>query len=100
MKIATSLRDWYIFMLQSLEIRNIFITLLLKQFLWKTKTFFENIEYGFFVEHTTIENAIFPFKTALTKATVKTNSMKNIKSTYHKEGNFVTKFGHGVFLKT
>ena len=31
--------------------------------------------YGFWIERTKIENAIFPYKTTLSKASVKTNRM-------------------------
>ena len=45
----------------------------MKQIFWKTKTFFKKLEYRFSVEITKIENATFPYKTALSEANVKNN---------------------------
>ena len=39
------------------------------------KTFFRKLKYGFLVESTKIENASFPYKTAISEANVKTNRM-------------------------
>ena len=39
------------------------------------KTFFEKLEFRFLVESTTIESALFSYKTALSKANVKANRM-------------------------
>ena len=52
------------------------------------KTFFEELDYRFLVESTKIENAIFPYKTALSEANVKTNGMRSIKWTFYKERSF------------
>ena len=52
-----------------------FNTSTLKKIFWKTKTFFKKLEYRFLVESTKIENASFPYKTALSGANVKTNKM-------------------------
>ena len=43
------------------------------------------LEYHFLVETTKIENTSFPFKIALSEATVKKNRMATTKWTYHKE---------------
>ena len=59
--------DQIIFMIQSLENLNIFITLPLKQGFWKTKTFFKKREHCLIVERTTIENAIFHTKLSCQK---------------------------------
>ena len=40
LKTALRLRDWHVFLWQSLEILNVFNTLTLKQIFCKTKTFF------------------------------------------------------------
>ena len=40
---------------------------------WKTKTFFRKLEHFFLVESTNIENASFPYKTAISEANVKAN---------------------------
>ena len=48
------------------------------------------MEYHFLVEATKIENASFPFKTALSEANVKANKMATTKWTYHKEWNFAS----------
>ena len=53
----------------------VFIILTLKEIFWKTKTFFRKLEYCFLLENTTIENATFPYKAALSKTNVKTNRM-------------------------
>ena len=37
----------------------------LRQIFWKTKNFFEKLEYSFLVESAKIENASFPYKTAI-----------------------------------
>ena len=55
-------------MWQSVEISNDFNTLTLKLIFWKTKTFFKKLEYGFLVESIKIENASFPYKTAISEA--------------------------------
>ena len=39
------LRDWYVFIKQSLEILNVFITLPMKQAFWNTEMFFEKLNY-------------------------------------------------------
>ena len=72
------------------EVSNFFNTLTLKQILWKTKTFFKKMEYCFLVEATKIENSSFPFKTALSEVSVKTNKMVTTKWTYHKEWSFAS----------
>ena len=37
----------------------------LRQIFWKTKKFFEKLEYSFLVEIAKIENVSFPYKTAI-----------------------------------
>ena len=64
---------------------NHFNTLTLKHIFSKTKTFFKKLEYRFLVESTKIENASFPYKTAIPGANVKTNRMVSTKWTYHKD---------------
>ena len=61
-------------MWQSLKILNAFNTSTLKRIFWKTKTFFKKLEYRFLVESTKIENASFPYKTAISEANVKTQN--------------------------
>ena len=75
-------------MRQSVKILNVFNTLNLKQIFWKTKTFFKKLEYRFLVESTKIENASFPYKTAISEANVKANRMVTTKWTYHKKRSF------------
>ena len=60
-------------MSQSVEILNVCNTLTLKQIFWKTNFFSQKLEYSFLVESTKIENASFPYKTAMSEANVKTN---------------------------
>ena len=55
------------------------------------------MEYRFLVESTKIDNITFSYKTALSKAIVKTNRMESTKLTYHKEQSFAT--NHFPFLK-
>ena len=43
------------------------------------KTFFKKLEYRFVCERTTIANAIFPYKTVLSKANAKANRMGKYK---------------------
>ena len=69
-------------MWQSAEILKVFNTLNLKQIFWKAKTFFQKLEGGFLVESTKIENASFPYKTAIPDVSVKTNRMVSTKWTY------------------
>ena len=45
----------------------------------------KKLEYHFLGESTKIENALFPNKTAISEANVKTNSIVSTKWTYHKE---------------
>ena len=52
------------------------------------KLFLKNMENRFLVQSTSNESAIFSYKTALSKANVKTNSMRSSKWTYKKEQTF------------
>ena len=56
------------------------------------QTLFKKLEYHFLVENTKIENAIFPYKTALSEANVKTNKIGKTKWTYHKEQSFASNY--------
>ena len=78
------------FMWQSVKILNVFNILTLKQIFWKTDTFLKKLEYRFLVKNTKIENASFPFKTAMSEAIVKSNRMVSIKWTYQKERSFAS----------
>ena len=73
-------------MWQSVRILIVFNTLTFKQ-----------IEYHFLVESTKIENASFPYKTAISKAHVKKNRMVTTKWTYHKQRSFASNYFN--FLK-
>ena len=70
-KIVHRLRNRHVFAYQSLEILNVFSTLILKNIFGKTKTFFEKLANQFLVESTKNENATFPHKTTLSEANVK-----------------------------
>ena len=94
--IALCLRDRHVFMWQSVEILNVFKILTLKQIFWKTKTFFKKLKYPFLVESTKIKNALFPYKTAISEASVKTNRMVSTKWTYPKEWSFAS--NHFIFF--
>ena len=56
------------------------------------ESFFKKLNYCFLVEATKIENPSFPFKTALSEANVKTNSVATTKWTYHKGWSFASKY--------
>ena len=62
-------------MWQSVEVLNFFSILTFKQIFWETETFFKKLEYHFLVENTKIENALFPYKVAISETNVKTNRM-------------------------
>ena len=64
---------------------------------WKTKTFFRKLEHFFLVESTNIENASFPYKTAISEASVKTNRMVSTNLTYRKERCVASNYF--IFLK-
>ena len=70
------------------KLKNVFNTLTLKQIFWKTKTILKKLEYRFLVESTKIENASFPYKTAMSEANVKTNKMLTTKWTYQRGRHF------------
>ena len=77
-------------MSKSVKVLNVFNTLTLIPIFWKTKTFYKKLEYRFLVETTKIENTLFPFKTALSEANVKTNRIVTAKWTYHKDWSFAS----------
>ena len=88
------------YMWQSMEILNDFNSLTLNQIFWKTKTFFQKLEYLSLVETSKIEieNVSIPYKTIISEANVKTDRMVSKKWTYHKEWSFASKYF--IFLKT
>ena len=55
------------------QILNVFNTVTLNKIFWKTKIFITKLEYRFSVESIKIENASFPYKTAMSEANIKTN---------------------------
>ena len=61
------------------------------------KTFFKKMENNFSVESINIENALFPYKTAISGAIVKTNRTVSTKWTYHEEWSFTSNYI--IFLK-
>ena len=75
-----------------MKVPNVFNTLTLKQIFWKTKTFFEKLEYSFLVETTKIESTSFLFKTAPSEADVEINRIATAKRTYHKEWSFASNY--------
>ena len=80
------------FMRQSLKILNVFNTLTLKQIFWKAKTFFKKLEHDFLVENIMTENALFPYKTAISEANDKANKMVTTKWTNQKERSFASNY--------
>ena len=97
-KIALRLRDWHVFMWHVFFISNVFNSLTLKEIFRKTRTFYKKLKYRFLVENTKIENALFPYKTAISEVNVKTNKMVTTKWTYHKEWSFSS--NNFIFFKT
>ena len=79
-------------MWQLLKISNVSNTLILKHIFWKSQTFFRKMEDRFLAESAEIENAAFPYKTALSQANVKKNIMEGTKWTYHEERSFSSNF--------
>ena len=73
-------------------IRGNFKRFQLKQIFWKMKTFFKKLEYCFLVESAKIENAFFPYKTAISEANVKRNRMVSTKWTQYKERSFAINY--------
>ena len=58
----------------------------------KRKTFFKKLDYRLSIENPKIENVSFSYKTTLSGANVKTNSMVSTKWTYKKEWSFASNF--------
>ena len=79
-------------MWQSVKVSIALNTLTLKQIFWKRKTFFKKLEYPFLVKTNKIGNTLFPVKTTLPEANVKTNRMATTKSTQLKEWSFSSKY--------
>ena len=63
----------------------------------ENENFFQKPGVPFLVESTKIENASFPYKTAISEANVKTNKMVTTKWTYQKERSFAGNYF--IFLK-
>ena len=58
----------------------------------ENENLFQKTGVPFFIETTKIENTSFPFKTALSKANVKTNRMATAKWNNHKEWIFASNY--------
>ena len=83
-----------------MEILNDLNTSNLKQIFWKTKAIFKKIEYRFcffFGFRSLAENAWFPFKTAVSETSVKSNRIVSTKLFNHKERIFTSNYF--IFLK-
>ena len=95
-KIALCLRDQHVLLWKSVKILNLFNNLTLKQILWKIEAFFKKTGVSFLVESTKIENASFPYKTAISEANGKKNKMVTTKWTTgqmdHKEQSFSSNY--------
>ena len=74
-------------MWQSVKVFTVFNTLTLKQI---NENFSQKMEYRFLVESTKIERASFPYKTAISEASVMTNRMVSTKWTYREERSFAS----------
>ena len=75
-----------------MQILNLFSTSTLKLIFWKTKTFFKKLEYAFLVESTKVENASFPYETAISETSFKINGKVSTKWIYHKEQSFASNY--------
>ena len=82
-------------MWQSVKVFTVFNTLTLKQI---NENFSQKMEYRFLVESTKIERASFPYKTAISEASVMTNRMVSTKWTYREERSF-TSNKYFIFFK-
>ena len=96
-KTVLSLRDWHVFIWQSVENLKVSNTLTLKKIFWKTKTFSKKLEHFFLVESTKIESASFPYQTGISEANVRTKRIVSKKWTYHKQQGFSRNYF--IFLK-
>ena len=56
----------------------------------KTQTLFKKLEYHCLFESTKTDNITFPYKTALSEASVKTNRMGGTTWIHHKEQSFAS----------
>ena len=72
-----------------MDILNVFNTLILKQIFWKAS---ENWSIFFLIESAKIENASFPYKTAIPEANVELNRMVSTNWTYYKELSFANDY--------
>ena len=61
------------------------------------KTILKKLEYRLLVESAKIESTSFPYKTAISEASVKTSKMVATKWTYHKERSFASNYF--IFLR-
>ena len=61
----------------------------------ENQNFFKKLECRFVVESTKIEKAPFPYKTAISEASVKTNRM--VTTNYHRERSFASNYF--IYLK-
>ena len=80
---------FYVTICENLNASN---ALTLEQNFGKMKSFFKNLEYCFLVESAKIKITLFPYKTAISKAYVKTNRMVTTKWTYQKEQSFASNY--------
>ena len=78
-KMALCLRGWHVLYDNHWKVLDIFGTL----------TFSKKLEHRFSLESIKIRNATFPYKTALSELSVKTNRMEHTKWTCHKEWPFL-----------
>ena len=63
----------------------------------ENEIFFNKLVYRFLVESTKIENASFPYKTAISEVNVKTNKMVTTKWTHQNERSCASDYF--IFLK-
>ena len=68
-----------VFMQKKLKLFDVFNTLTLKQVLWKTKTFFKKLEWGFLGEITKIGNGTFFIQNCPVRAKANTNRIGSTK---------------------
>ena len=58
----------------------------------KNENLFKKLGYHFLLKSTKIEDTPSPYKTALSQVNVKTNRMRNMEWTYHKEQSLASNY--------
>ena len=84
------MRDWHNFNLTITENFKRFQSFNFETNFLENENLFQKIGARFLTESTKIENALFPYKAALSEVNVETNRMESTKWTYQKERSFTS----------